>query len=89
MQPFLCMFRLIEITHNNLPSFLPLKGYSRKGTALLYLQRNQAALETFQKGLALDANNQQLKEGLAESKRRVSSPRAYRLIVNWNSCCWM
>lgn len=52
------------------------KGYSRKGTALLYLQRNQAALETFQKGLTLDANNQQLKEGLTESKRRLQQASA-------------
>lgn len=47
------------------------KGYSRKGTALLYLQRNQQASEAFQSGLALDPNNQQLKEGLTESKRRL------------------
>lgn len=47
------------------------KGYSRKGTALLYLHRNKEALEAFQSGLALDANNQQLKDGLVEAKRRL------------------
>lgn len=53
------------------------KGYSRKGTALLYLQRNQQASEAFQSGLTHDPNNQQLKEGLTESKRRLQ-PSASR-----------
>ncbi|KAG0727980.1 Hsp70-Hsp90 organizing protein 3 [Chionoecetes opilio] len=55
------------------------KGYSRKGTALLYLHRNQQASEVFQSGLALDPTNQQLKEGLTECKRRVSAPSAPRM----------
>lgn len=63
----------LALTLITLTSFChPTQGYSRKGTALLYLNNNQTALQTFQNGLALDPNNQQLKEGLAESKRRVS-----------------
>lgn len=42
------------------------KAFSRKGTALAYLGRLDEAIETYEKGLQLDPNNQQLKDGLSE-----------------------
>lgn len=45
------------------------KAFSRKGTALAYLGRLDEAIETYEKGLQLDPNNQQLKDGLSEVSR--------------------
>ena len=42
------------------------KGYSRKGLAEFKLGEQEKALETYKKGLELDPNNQQLKEGIKQ-----------------------
>lgn len=42
------------------------KGYSRKGLAEFKLGEQDKALETYKKGLELDPNNQQLKEGIKQ-----------------------
>lgn len=42
------------------------KAYSRKGTSLAYLGRLDEAIETYEKGLQIDPNNAQLRDGLAE-----------------------
>lgn len=44
------------------------KGYSRKGSALAYLGRQEDAIEAYQNGLMLDPTNEQLKKGLEEVK---------------------
>jgi stress-induced-phosphoprotein 1 len=46
------------------------KGYSRKGLALAYLGRNKEAEECYKKGLKVDPNNQQLKDGLTEVQKK-------------------
>lgn len=48
------------------------KGYSRKGAALAYLRRYEAAIEAYEEGLKYDANNVQLKEGLKEVKEQMA-----------------
>ncbi|XP_045624449.1 stress-induced-phosphoprotein 1 isoform X2 [Procambarus clarkii] len=47
------------------------KGYSRKAAALVYLNKLTEALSTYQKGLQLDPNNQQLKDGLADCREKL------------------
>lgn len=49
------------------------KGYSRKGAALHGLQRWDDAIATYQAGLAVDANNEQLKQGLADARAAAQS----------------
>ncbi|XP_069973014.1 stress-induced-phosphoprotein 1 [Penaeus vannamei] len=48
------------------------KGYSRKGAALTYLGRLTEAVAAYEKGLQLDPNNQQLKDGLAECRAKMA-----------------
>ncbi|CAL4088706.1 unnamed protein product [Meganyctiphanes norvegica] len=48
------------------------KGYSRKGAALSYLSRMPEAVATYEKGLMLDPNNQQLKDGLADCRAKMA-----------------
>ncbi|KAF2361591.1 Tetratricopeptide repeat 1 [Trinorchestia longiramus] len=47
------------------------KGYSRKGAALVYLNRLAEAEKAYQAGLELDPNNEQLKSGLSECKAKA------------------
>ncbi|XP_066151577.1 stress-induced-phosphoprotein 1 [Euwallacea fornicatus] len=49
------------------------KAFSRKGTALVYLGRLDEAISTYEKGLQLDPDNQQLKDGLAEVKAQKAA----------------
>ncbi|KAH9639997.1 hypothetical protein HF086_008092 [Spodoptera exigua] len=46
------------------------KGYSRKASTLAYLGRWAEAIETYNKGLELDPNNEQLATGLLETKNK-------------------
>ncbi|KAK4287764.1 hypothetical protein Pmani_015365 [Petrolisthes manimaculis] len=48
------------------------KGYSRKGAALVYLGRLSEAATTYEKGLTLNPDNQQLKDGLAECRAKMA-----------------
>ncbi|ROT75444.1 putative stress-induced-phosphoprotein 1 [Penaeus vannamei] len=65
------------------------KGYSRKGAALTYLGRLTEAVAAYEKGLQLDPNNQQLKDGLAEcrAKRNPTRPSAvYYEMKDYEKC---
>lgn len=44
------------------------KGYSRKGSALAFLGRQEEAIEAYKEGLVHEPDNAQLKQGLAEIK---------------------
>lgn len=57
--------------HKPLKQQLSSQGYSRKGAALTYLGRLTEAVAAYEKGLQLDPNNQQLKDGLAECRAKV------------------
>lgn len=47
------------------------KGYSRKGSALSYMEKYVEAFEVYQKGLEIDPNNQALQQGQAEIRNAV------------------
>ncbi|XP_042225071.1 stress-induced-phosphoprotein 1-like isoform X1 [Homarus americanus] len=47
------------------------KGYSRKGAALVLLKKLPQALETYLEGLHIDPANQQLKESVADVRRKL------------------
>lgn len=49
------------------------QGYSRKGTALSFLGRNDQAANAYKDGLKFDPNNQQLLDGLKEVKQSKPS----------------
>lgn len=49
------------------------KGYSRKGSALSYMQKYVEAFEVYQKGLEIDPNNAALQQGQAEIRNAVLS----------------
>lgn len=49
------------------------KGYSRKGSALSYMEKYMEAFEVYQKGLEIDPNNQALQQGQAEIRKAVLS----------------
>lgn len=51
------------------------KGYQRKGLAEFYLGEYDKAIETYQKGLQVDPNNQQLKEGLERAQEEKKNPK--------------
>lgn len=50
------------------------KGFSRKGTALCYLNRYEEAATVFMEGLEIDPDNQQLKNGLEEANSHLTGP---------------
>ena len=50
------------------------KGYSRKGLALFNLKKYDEAKNVYEEGLKLDANNEQLKEGLNETNNALKGP---------------
>lgn len=54
------------------PEFI--KGYSRAGQALFQLGEYEKAKQTYEKGLKLDNSNAQLKEGLEETTKALTSP---------------
>ncbi|XP_071536017.1 stress-induced-phosphoprotein 1 [Panulirus ornatus] len=56
------------------------KGYSRKGAALAYLGQLSEAMAAYQKGLQLDPNNQQLKDGLAECRSKIAQQGGGRML---------
>lgn len=49
-----------------------IQGYSRKGSALAYLDRVDEAIEAYEEGLRQDPTNAQLAEGLKEVKVKSS-----------------
>ncbi|KAL1121953.1 hypothetical protein AAG570_003361, partial [Ranatra chinensis] len=49
------------------------KGYSRKGSALAYLNMLGEAVNAYEEGLKHDPNNAQLKEGLQEVRAQMSA----------------
>jgi len=50
------------------------KGYLRKGMAEIKLDLAEEALESYKKGLQLEPNNQQLKDGLKELEDTMKNP---------------
>ena len=55
------------------------RGYTRKGLAEFYLEEYEKAVATYEAGLKLDANNQQLKDGLVQAQSKLkeaSNPMA-------------
>lgn len=50
------------------------KGYSRKGSALEFLNRFEEAKMTYEEGLKLDANNEQMKKGLRNAESHLTGP---------------
>ena len=57
-----------------------LKGYSRKGSALEFLNRYEEAKIAYTEGLKLDPNNEQLKKGLQQCKSHLTGVH-YRFYV--------
>uniref|UniRef100_A0ABM0MPZ9 Stress-induced-phosphoprotein 1-like n=1 Tax=Saccoglossus kowalevskii TaxID=10224 RepID=A0ABM0MPZ9_SACKO len=57
-------------------------GYSRKGAALSFLKRYEEAKFTYEEGLKLDANNEQLKEGLKDAKYHLTGPAGSQPMPN-------
>lgn len=50
------------------------RGYQRKGQAELTLEKYEEAVASFKKGLEYDANNQTLKDCLAEAEQMMNNP---------------
>jgi len=48
------------------------QGWSRKGTALCYLNRYEEAKIAFEEGLKIEPENQQLNEGLEEAQKYLT-----------------
>ena len=49
------------------------KGYARKGFAQFYMNDIEGAKQTYEKGLELDSNNVQLKEGVERCQSKMGS----------------
>ena len=52
------------------------KAYGRKGTALFHLNRFEASIEAYKEGLALDADNTVLKDGLDAAQKKLLASEA-------------
>lgn len=52
------------------PTFV--KGYTRKGTAQFFMKEYEKALETYQEGLKLDRNNQELLDGVRRCVEQIN-----------------
>ncbi|CAG8498015.1 299_t:CDS:10 [Ambispora gerdemannii] len=57
------------------------KGYSRKGAALHGLNRLEEALETYQAGLKIEPNNEQLKKSLTEVESVLASSNPFNNLI--------
>ena len=49
-----------------------LQGYSRKATALCYLERYEEAKIAYEEAIKLDPDNEQLKKGLEETESKLT-----------------
>jgi stress-induced-phosphoprotein 1 len=58
-------FKLAHTTYN-------VQGYSRKGAALALLNRHEEAMMAYMEGLNHDSTNEQLREGIRQSKQHLS-----------------
>ncbi|XP_063429921.1 stress-induced-phosphoprotein 1-like [Mytilus trossulus] len=58
------------------------KGFSRKGTALCYLNRYEEAASVFMEGLKIDPENAQLKNGLEDAQSKLSGPSGSQPLGN-------
>jgi len=59
------------------------QGFSRKGTALCYLNRYEEAATVFMEGLEIDPDNQQLKNGLEEANSHLTGMLLFCLRRVW------
>ena len=53
------------------PNFI--KGYIRKGTCHQLMKEYHKAMETYEKGLKIEPENQELKEGYAKTLRLIQT----------------
>ncbi|XP_052107184.1 stress-induced-phosphoprotein 1-like isoform X2 [Mytilus californianus] len=58
------------------------KGFSRKGTALCYLNRYEEAASVFMEGLKIDPENAQLKNGLEDAQSKLTGPSGSQPLGN-------
>ncbi|WAR18977.1 STIP1-like protein [Mya arenaria] len=59
-----------------------MKGWSRKGTALCYLNRYEEAKIAFEEGLKIEPDNEQMKLGLKDAESNLTGPGGSQPISN-------